>query len=89
MLKIQSCDKNHENPGSINRKEVRAGSPDGRIQSMSTAAILFSNLNDRTLSRLTQDRTVAAIPFACRYRLIDFALSEMVNADISRTHYAS
>lgn len=50
---------------------------------MSTAAILFSNLNDRTLSRLTQDRTVAAIPFACRYRLIDFALSEMVNADIS------
>ena len=51
---------------------------------MSNAAgIIFSNLNDNTLSRLTQDRTVAAIPFACRYRLIDFALSNMVNAGIA------
>ena len=50
---------------------------------MNAAAIIFSNLNNNTLSRLTQDRTVAAIPFACRYRLIDFALSNMVNAGIS------
>ena len=51
---------------------------------MSNAAgIIFSNLNDNTLSRLTQDRTVAAIPFGCRYRLIDFALSNMVNAGIT------
>lgn len=45
--------------------------------------IIFSSLNDNTLSRLTADRTVSAIPFACRYRLIDFALSNMVNANIS------
>ena len=51
---------------------------------MNIAAIIFSNLNDHTLSRLTSDRTVAAIPFACRYRLVDFALSNMVNANISR-----
>ena len=51
---------------------------------MNSAAIIFSNLNNHTLSRLTADRTVAAIPFACRYRLIDFALSNMINADISR-----
>lgn len=50
---------------------------------MSSAAIIFSNLNNNTLSRLTADRTVAAIPFACRYRLVDFALSNMVNANIS------
>ena len=50
---------------------------------MSSAASIFSNLNTNTLSRLTKDRTVAAIPFACRYRLIDFALSNMVNANIS------
>ena len=50
---------------------------------ISTAGIIFSNLNNTTLSRLTSDRTVAAIPFACRYRLIDFCLSNMVNADIS------
>lgn len=50
---------------------------------MSNAAgIVFSNLNDNTLSRLTVDRTVAAIPFGCRYRLVDFALSNLVNADI-------
>ena len=50
----------------------------------STAAgIIFSSLNNNTLSRLTDDRTVAAIPFACRYRLIDFALSNMINSDIS------
>ena len=50
----------------------------------STAAgIIFSSLNNNTLSRLTEDRTVAAIPFACRYRLIDFALSNMINSDIS------
>ena len=49
----------------------------------STAGIIFSSLNNNTLSRLTTDRTVAAIPFACRYRLIDFCLSNMVNANIS------
>ncbi len=51
--------------------------------SISAAGIIFSSLNDGTLSRLTSDRTVAAIPFACRYRLIDFCLSNMVNANIS------
>ncbi len=50
---------------------------------MNAAGIIFSNLNNNTLSRLTEDRTVAAIPFACRYRLIDFSLSNMVNAGIS------
>lgn len=49
----------------------------------SAAGIIFSSLNDNTFSRLTANRTVAAIPFACRYRLIDFALSNMVNANIS------
>lgn len=51
--------------------------------SISAAGIIFSSLNNNTLSRLTGDRTVAAIPFACRYRLIDFCLSNLVNANIS------
>lgn len=50
---------------------------------ISAAGIIFSSLNTNTLSRLTSDRTVAAIPFACRYRLVDFCLSNMVNANIS------
>lgn len=50
------------------------------------AGIIFSNLNLNTLSNLTADRTVAAIPFGCRYRLVDFALSNFVNANISNVH---
>lgn len=50
---------------------------------MGAAGIIFSSLNDGNLSRLTTDRTLAAIPFACRYRLVDFCLSNMVNAGIS------
>ena len=50
---------------------------------MSTAGIIFSNLNTTTSNYLTADRTVAAIPFGCRYRLVDFALSNMVNAEIA------
>lgn len=49
----------------------------------SAAGIIFSSLNNNTLSRLTGDRTVAAIPFACRYRLVDFCLSNMVNANMT------
>lgn len=49
---------------------------------MRAAGIIFSNLNDNTLSRLTAERTVAAIPFACRYNLVDFALSNMVHSGI-------
>lgn len=59
---------------------------------MATAAgIIFSNLHDRNIPELTHQRTMASVPFACRYRLIDFALSNMVNADITNinviTHY--
>ncbi len=43
------------------------------------------------MAELTCRRTMASIPFGCRYRLIDFALSNMVNSDISKigivTHY--
>ena len=53
---------------------------------ISAAGIIFSNLNDSTLSRLTGDRTVAAIPFACRYRLVDFCLSNLINANISNVN---
>ena len=45
--------------------------------------IIFSSLNDNNLSRLTADRAVGAIPIGCRYRLIDFCLSNLVNANVS------
>ncbi len=47
------------------------------------SAIIFSNSNDRTLKELTENRSMASLPFGGRYRLIDFALSNLVNAGIS------
>ena len=50
---------------------------------MSAAGIIFSNVHDTNLPELTRNRTMASVPFGCRYRLIDFALSNMVNSNIS------
>lgn len=50
---------------------------------MNAAGIIFSNLDDNNISELTRQRTMASIPFACRYRLIDFPLSNMVNSGIT------
>ncbi len=50
---------------------------------MSTTGIVFSNIHDRNVPQLTKGRTMASIPFGCRYRLIDFVLSNMVNAGIT------
>lgn len=49
----------------------------------STLGIIFSNIQEQNLPELSKHRTMASIPFAGRYRLIDFALSNMVNADIT------
>ncbi len=58
---------------------------------MTAAGIIFSNLHDKNIAELTQKRTMASVPFGCRYRLIDFPLSNMVNAGINNisvvTHY--
>lgn len=59
---------------------------------MATAnGIIFSNIHDKSIPKLTRKRTMASIPFGCKYRLIDFALSNMVNSDITNvsviTHY--
>ncbi|MBQ0010217.1 MAG: hypothetical protein KBS76_03840, partial [Ruminococcus sp.] len=53
---------------------------------MTAAGIIFSNIHDSNFPELTRIRTLASIPFGCRYRLIDFALSNMVNSDISNIH---
>ncbi len=50
------------------------------------AGIIFANLNDKNIPELTAVRTQASVPFAGRYRLIDFVLSSMVNAGITRVN---
>ena len=58
---------------------------------MIAAGLIFSNIHDQSIPEMTRRRTMASIPFGCRYRLIDFALSNMVNSDITNvgviTHY--
>lgn len=46
--------------------------------------IIFSNAYDECLPEITGLRTMGSVPFAGRYRLIDFALSNMVNAGIEK-----
>ncbi len=46
--------------------------------------IIFSNAYDECLPELTGLRTMGSVPFAGRYRLIDFALSNMVNSGIEK-----
>ncbi len=53
-----------------------------KARTITAAGILFSNVRDRRVPELTRLRTAASIPFACRYRLIDFTLSNMVNSNI-------
>lgn len=50
---------------------------------MKAAAIVFANLQNEMLDELTRKRTTASLPFGGRYRLIDFALSNIVSADIT------
>lgn len=58
---------------------------------MNAVGIIFSSINEKSVYELTKQRTMASVPFGCRYRLIDFALSNMVNSGINHvgiiTHY--
>jgi glucose-1-phosphate adenylyltransferase len=46
--------------------------------------VVLSNIHDGNIPELTNLRSVASVPFGGRYRLVDFALSNMVNAGINK-----
>lgn len=48
----------------------------------SALGVIFPNTYDELVPELTSERLMASIPFASRYRLIDFVLSSMVNSGI-------
>ena len=48
----------------------------------SAMGILFPNSYDSLIPELVTERLMASIPFASRYRLVDFMLSSMVNCGI-------
>ncbi len=46
--------------------------------------LIFPNMHEENLRDLTSVRAMGSVPFAGRYRLIDFTLSNMVNAGVSK-----
>jgi glucose-1-phosphate adenylyltransferase len=46
--------------------------------------ILFPNAHDELLAEMTEKRSMGSVPFFGRYRIIDFSLSNLVNAGISK-----
>lgn len=53
------------------------------MRASKVAGIVFANAYDENLSRLTKKRSIASVPFGGRYRLIDFSLSNLVNAGVT------
>ena len=49
-----------------------------------TLGIVFSNMHDSMMGKITEHRTMASVPFGGRHRLVDFVLSNMVHAGISK-----
>lgn len=54
------------------------------MRSNNILGIVFSNVHDDLVSELTDSRSMASIPFGSRYRLVDFSVSNLVNAGVSR-----
>lgn len=53
------------------------------MRTSAVAGIVFANTNDNFLKKLTSHRSMASVPIGGRYRLIDFALSNLVNAGVT------
>ena len=52
-------------------------------QNNNALGIIFPNSYDNTVPELVTERAMASIPFAGRYRMVDFVLSSMANCGIS------
>ncbi len=53
------------------------------MRTSAVSGLIFANSNDKLLKKLTEKRSMASVPFGSRYRLIDFSLSNLVNAGIT------
>ena len=51
--------------------------------------LIYSNAYDSAIPELTTLRTMGSVPFGGRYRMIDFALSNMVNCGITKVGVAT
>ncbi len=48
-----------------------------------TVGVIFSSINEENIPELTKVRSTGSVPYGGRYRLVDFALSNMVNSGIT------
>ncbi len=46
--------------------------------------VVFANVHDELIHDLTEVRSMASVPFGGRYRIIDFPLSNLVNAGVAK-----
>lgn len=53
------------------------------MKATTVSAIVFTNVLDERLGDLTNVRSTASLPFGASYRLIDFSLSNLVNAGVN------
>ncbi len=53
------------------------------MRTSTVAGLIFANTSDELLGDITNLRSMASVPIGGRYRIIDFALSNMVNAGIT------
>ena len=51
---------------------------------MTAVGLIFSNIHDTSIPELTRIRTIGSVPFGGRYRLVDFAVSAMVDSGITK-----
>lgn len=49
-----------------------------------TLGLIFAYQNDELMKTLTQVRALSSIPFGGRYRVVDFALSNLVNSGVTK-----
>ncbi len=54
------------------------------MRNYTALGLIFPNLHDEAVRECTAVRSMGSLPFGGRYRLIDFALSNMVNAGITK-----
>ena len=64
-------------------ESVKEGRGSMLRQNTNALGIIFPNSYDNTVPELVTERAMASIPFAGRYRMVDFVLSSMANCGIS------
>ena len=52
------------------------------MRTSAVAGLIFANSEDK-LKKLTTNRSMASVPFGARYRIVDFALSNLVNTGVT------